>query len=33
MKTYSVAIFESITELNTNMKSFFSQNYDSNTKV
>jgi hypothetical protein len=33
MEEINVAIFESITELNTNMKSFFSQNYDSNTKV
>jgi hypothetical protein len=33
MEKINIAIFESITELNTNMKSFFSQNYDSNTKV
>jgi hypothetical protein len=33
MEEINIAIFESITELNTNMKSFFSQNYDSNTKV
>ena len=32
MEEINIAIFESITELNTNMKSFFSQNYDSNTK-
>ena len=33
MEEINIAIFQSITELNTNMKSFFSQNYDSNTKV
>ena len=32
MEEINIAIFQSITELNTNMKSFFSQNYDSNTK-